>query len=126
MVSTPPFYNGKQPRTKANLVQAFEGQTSIRCEPFDSNIMFGVGKLFPYFLPSLLFTFSSSVFFFFFWAFLHRVLLIVPLSLFFHPDLKKLECGGWATFVMKTQKHGQSSLSDFGIFFLFSFLQYRL
>jgi len=26
--------------------------------------------------------------------------------------------GWWATFVMKTQKHGQSYLSDFGLYFL--------
>lgn len=53
-----------------------------------------------------------------FLPFLRRVLLVVLLSLFFHPSLKKLECGWWATFVMKTQKHGQSSLSDFGLYFL--------
>ena len=35
MVSTPTFYNGSQPRKKQNLLQAFQGQTSLRCESFD-------------------------------------------------------------------------------------------
>lgn len=35
VVSTPTFYNGRQPRKKQNLLQAFQGQTSLRCESFD-------------------------------------------------------------------------------------------
>jgi len=47
------FLQWQATKNKSKLVQAFEGQTSIRCEP----LMFWLGKLFPYFFPSLLFFF---------------------------------------------------------------------
>ena len=76
MVSTPTFYNGSQPRKKQNLLQAFQGQTSPRCESFDFKLkMSGWENCFhisSHTLPLL-----------FFFFFLILALLIVFIFIFF-------------------------------------------